>query len=115
MKRISKAVKIPKLSISSDGLGLIIFIPINRIYEVVKPHDCLNAQGDIEMNQLTPRQREVFTLLCTGVVAKEIAGKLNISLRTVKHHLEKIYSRLHMQRTDILRTFGVSNKSLTVN
>jgi two-component system, NarL family, nitrate/nitrite response regulator NarL len=43
---------------------------------------------------LTNREREVITLICTGLKNKQIAEKLFISDTTVRHHLTSIFSKL---------------------
>lgn len=52
---------------------------------------------------LTPREKEVLSLLATGRANKEIAKTLFISERTVKSHLKSIFRKLdvtgHLQAT----------------
>jgi len=43
---------------------------------------------------LTKREKEVLSLLSTGLQYKEIAKKLFISTETVKSHTANIYSKL---------------------
>jgi ATP/maltotriose-dependent transcriptional regulator MalT len=43
---------------------------------------------------LTPREVEVLTLISEGLANKEIARKLDISLHTVKFHIESIFRKL---------------------
>lgn len=52
---------------------------------------------------LTKREIEVLELLSKGFLYKEIADKLNITLSTVKRHLNHIYSKLQVQnRTEAI-------------
>ncbi|HLZ69339.1 MAG TPA: helix-turn-helix transcriptional regulator [Dehalococcoidia bacterium] len=44
-------------------------------------------------NGLTPREREVLQLLAEGKSNHEIAATLVVSVRTVDHHLAKIYRK----------------------
>jgi len=100
-----------KISISSDGNTLLISIPIERVYEMVQPHaTAMDESGNVDLVQLTARQREVFNLLRKGLASKEIGARLNISPRTVKFHLEHLYLRLNMHRDAILRNFGIINE-----
>ena len=46
---------------------------------------------------LSPREKEVLTLLSKGLLYKEIADKLGIGFGTVRQHLYKIYEKLHVQ------------------
>lgn len=42
---------------------------------------------------LTPREREITTLLATGASNKEIAQELAISIKTVKNILTKVFEK----------------------
>lgn len=50
-----------------------------------------------EFEQLTPREKEVLQLIAKGLNNREIAGKLFISERTVKNHVNSILSRLNLR------------------
>ena len=47
--------------------------------------------------QLTPRELEVLRLLVEGLSAKELAGRLYISEKTVGTHVEHILTKLHVR------------------
>jgi DNA-binding NarL/FixJ family response regulator len=57
---------------------------------VGKPDESTNS-GRVN---LTPREREVLSLLCEGLPNKSIGRRLNISAGTVKIHVGKILSGL---------------------
>jgi DNA-binding NarL/FixJ family response regulator len=46
------------------------------------------------LNVLTPRQREVLTMIVDGISSRDIAGRLNRSVKTVEAHRAKIMKRL---------------------
>ncbi|MEX0321867.1 MAG: response regulator [Puniceicoccaceae bacterium] len=46
---------------------------------------------------LSDREREILTLLADGLVKKEIADKLEISVTTVAYHVKHIYEKLNVQ------------------
>ena len=48
-------------------------------------------------SELSAREMEVLDLLAEGLPDKEIAGKLCISLPTVRFHLRHIYDKLHVR------------------
>ncbi len=53
---------------------------------------------------LTPRQREVLTLIAEGLSNQDIADQLEISVRTVERHRENIMDRLNLHsRTDLVK------------
>ncbi|MCU0569487.1 MAG: response regulator transcription factor [Oculatellaceae cyanobacterium Prado106] len=47
--------------------------------------------------ELTPREREVLSLVATGANNREIAEVLNISEKTVKNHISNILMRLNLR------------------
>jgi DNA-binding NarL/FixJ family response regulator len=47
---------------------------------------------------LTPRQREILTLLANGHTMQETALELNISYSMVKDHCSNAYERLKLKR-----------------
>lgn len=50
--------------------------------------------GGIEI--LTKRENEILEMLATGLLYKEISGKLFISTETVRKHVYHIYEKLHV-------------------
>ncbi len=66
------------------------------------------AASDLE--KLTPREHEILSLLASGYMYKEIAGKLHISMDTVKSHIRNIYDKLQVRtRTEAVLRF-IDNK-----
>ncbi len=60
------------------------------------------------LEQLSNRENEVLQELAKGLLYKEIADNLSISVNTVRQHIHKIYGKLHVQnRTEaITKAFG---------
>jgi RNA polymerase sigma factor (sigma-70 family) len=46
---------------------------------------------------LSPREREILTLLSEGFLYKEIADRLNVAYATVRTHIERIYQKLQVR------------------
>jgi DNA-binding NarL/FixJ family response regulator len=56
-----------------------------------------------QMESLSQREREILQLLSEGLLYKEIADQLSISVSTVRQHIHKIYEKLHVQnRTEAI-------------
>jgi DNA-binding NarL/FixJ family response regulator len=51
---------------------------------------------DPELDQLTPREREVLRLIARGYTYKEIAGELYISVKTVESHVSSVLRKLQL-------------------
>lgn len=59
--------------------------------------------------ELTARQQEVLQLIVDGLSAKDIAGKLNISHRTVEFHKAQLMQQLNLHSTVELIKFALAN------
>ena len=53
--------------------------------------------SEIPVEALSKRETEILQLLSKGLLYKEIADKLSISVSTVRQHIHKIYEKLHVQ------------------
>jgi DNA-binding CsgD family transcriptional regulator len=47
---------------------------------------------------LTPRESHVLQLLLARYTTSEIAHTLGVSSHTVRHHIERIYRKIHVRR-----------------
>jgi DNA-binding NarL/FixJ family response regulator len=65
-----------------------------------------DAGADLE-GHLTPRQREILQLLAEGRSAKEIAGTLGISSRTVEFHKYQMMESLHLHSSAELIHYAI--------
>jgi DNA-binding NarL/FixJ family response regulator len=61
------------------------------------------------VDDLTARQREILQLVAEGFSAKEIAGQLKVSHRTVEFHKAKIMELLDLHTTADLVKYAVSH------
>ena len=50
-----------------------------------------------DVEQLSPREREILELLAQGYLIKEIADQIGIGFGTVRSHIRHIYEKLHVQ------------------
>ncbi len=56
---------------------------------------------------LTPREREVLTLVVSGLINKEIAARLNVSLTTVISHRKNLTEKLGIKNVSALTIYAV--------
>lgn len=68
------------------------------------PHPAVPSAGN-----LTPREREVLVLLVQGLINKEIADRLHISLTTVISHRKNITEKLGIKSISGLTIYAVMN------
>jgi NarL family two-component system response regulator LiaR len=67
-----------------------------------------NTNPSSKRLDLTTREHEVLELLACGLLYKEVAGRLGISLETVKNHVSNIYKKLHVEnKVEALKKYGM--------
>lgn len=65
-------------------------------------------------SQLTPREREVLTLLVEGANGKVAASKMGISSNTVRTHVQNILTKLQVHSRLEAATFAVRNSLVEI-
>ncbi len=48
--------------------------------------------------QLSPREAEILSLLCSGLTAPQVAAELGLSRGSVKNKRRTIYQKLHVRK-----------------
>jgi len=71
--------------------------------------DCGSAGRGSGWELMTPREREILQLLAEGSTNKDIAGALNISLKTVDTHRTNIMRKLDLHSISELVLYAVRN------
>lgn len=56
----------------------------------------LPVEVDPELDQLTPREREVLRLIARGFAYKQVASRLNLSVKTVETHVSAVLRKLQL-------------------
>lgn len=64
------------------------------------------APVDDELDQLTPREREVLRLIARGYAYKEVARELEISARTVESHVSAVLRKLQLSNRHQLTSWA---------
>jgi DNA-binding NarL/FixJ family response regulator len=65
---------------------------------------------DAELDQLTPREREVLRHLARGYMYKEIALRLGISVKTVEAHVSAVLRKLQLSSRHELSRWAVERR-----
>jgi RNA polymerase sigma factor (sigma-70 family) len=68
------------------------------------------ADVDPELDQLTPREREVLRLIARGYLYKEIALRLGISPKTVEAHVSAVLRKLQLSTRHQLGRWAVERR-----
>jgi len=67
---------------------------------------------DPELDQLTPREREVLRLIARGYAYKEIARELGISTKTVESHVSAVLRKLQLANRYQLTNWATERRIL---
>ncbi len=82
----------------SPGLGNKLLEEFTRLSALASPSP---AKGDessgLNEQQLSPRQRQILTLVAQGQTYRQVAETLGISEPTVKYHMGEMLNRLHLE------------------
>lgn len=68
-----------------------------------------------EYDRLTPRERQVFTLLAEGKTSRDISKYLSISLKTAMTHRTNVMAKLNMHTRSELIRYAVRKGVIFVN
>jgi DNA-binding NarL/FixJ family response regulator len=71
--------------------------------------DEATSSKPVSSKNLTPRQKEVLQLVAEGKSLKEIAGILDVSVKTVEFHKSRIMDALDLRTTADLTKYAVSH------
>ena len=66
--------------------------------------------GDTEINELTPREREVLQLIARGYMYKEIAARLHLSVKTVESHVSNVLRKLQLSTRHELARWATEHR-----
>lgn len=70
---------------------------------------------DPELDQLTPRERQVLRLIARGYAYKEIARELGISAKTVESHVSAVLRKLQLSSRHELSRWAVERRIVTLD
>jgi DNA-binding NarL/FixJ family response regulator len=83
---------------------------VTEFVQAVRPLiDSSKATGGKLTYGLTPREREVLTLVAAGCANKEIARQCAVSEETIKHHLTRIFDKVGASNRTELAMFAQKN------
>lgn len=65
---------------------------------------------DADLNQLTPREREVLRLIARGYAYKQVARRLEISVKTVESHVSSVLRKLQLSSRHELARWATDHR-----
>jgi len=65
-----------------------------KAFAKIKPVQ--DSSDDKDDYNLTEREREILRLMTDGLLKKEIAKLLNLSIHTVSSHMRRVYDKMHV-------------------
>jgi len=81
--------------------------------------DAFAAEGrsvdDPELDQLTPREREVLRHIARGYMYKEIAQRLGISVKTVEAHVSAVLRKLQLSSRHELSRWALQRRLVSLD
>ncbi|MEY2472603.1 MAG: hypothetical protein QOK28_1932 [Actinomycetota bacterium] len=76
------------------------------------PASTAESEADAELDQLTPREREVLQLIARGYAYKEVGRRLNVSVKTVETHVSSVLRKLQLSSRHELARWASDRKLL---
>jgi RNA polymerase sigma factor (sigma-70 family) len=73
------------------------------------------AADDRELDQLTPREREVLRHIARGYMYKEVAQSLGISVKTVEAHVSAVLRKLQLSSRHELSRWAVQRRLVSLD
>jgi DNA-binding NarL/FixJ family response regulator len=70
------------------------------------------AEGEVRLNfdQLTPREQQILQLIAEGLSSKEVATRLEISLKTAETHRVNLMRKLDLHSVSELVRYAIRNR-----
>lgn len=79
----------------------------NKVLNFLLHRSFGKEEEDCSANPLSPREKEIVTLVAKGKIAKEIASELNLSTHTIYTHRKNIMRKLKLGSTSELVLYAV--------
>ena len=97
LKRTPRADLIAAIHAVAAGEGLLSPSVTRRVIDRMASQPLVGEGSDPRLEDLTPREREVLTLIGQGLSNPEIATALFVEETTVKTHVRRILMKLHLR------------------
>lgn len=85
------------------------------LFDLIANGPRINANAPQPTCELTPREHQLSSLVAQGLANKEIAGRLNLSLQTVKNHVHSILQKTQSKNRAMLAQLVEARPSTPVS
>jgi DNA-binding NarL/FixJ family response regulator len=90
------------------------YVSPNIEQKAINELDGNTSEGAFPLSILTPRQREVLTLIAEGHCTKSVARILNISVKTVESHRSQLMDRLNIHNVASLVRYAIKMRLVSL-
>jgi DNA-binding NarL/FixJ family response regulator len=97
-------------AISTVAAGEAVFSPRLAGFVLDAFADRLPADHDPELDQLSPRERDVMRLIALGHTYKECAVRLDISVKTIERHMTAVLRKLQLSNRHELARWAADRR-----
>jgi DNA-binding NarL/FixJ family response regulator len=108
---VTKTISGPELAAAIERVatGDAVFSPrlAGFVLDAFRPGDQVT---DAELDELTPREREVLQLIARGYMYKEIAARLHLSVKTVESHVSNVLRKLQLSTRHELARWATQHR-----
>jgi DNA-binding NarL/FixJ family response regulator len=80
------------------------------VLDAFRAGDRLTGTAAADLDELTPREREVLQLIARGYMYKEIAARLNLSVKTVESHVSNVLRKLQLSTRHELARWATQHR-----
>jgi DNA-binding NarL/FixJ family response regulator len=94
LKRSSPEDLIAAIHTVAAGEALLSPSVTQRLIDRVARHPVIDEGTNPQLDELTPREREVLELIAQGLANREIAAELTVEETTVKTHVKRVLMKL---------------------
>jgi RNA polymerase sigma factor (sigma-70 family) len=94
LKRSSPEDLIAAIHTVAAGEALLSPSVTKRLIDRIARHPVIGEGANSELDELTPREREVLELIAQGLSNREIAAELTVEETTVKSHVKRVLMKL---------------------
>jgi DNA-binding NarL/FixJ family response regulator len=109
---VTKTIAADELTAAIDRVaqGDAVFSPrlAGFVLDAFRAGDRLTSSA--ELDELTPREREVLQLIARGYMYKEIAARLHLSVKTVESHVSSVLRKLQLSTRHELTRWATQHR-----